>query len=83
MRSVCVVVYNWIYANFLKRGGGLFGSAEMTGSIGVVTLNMARIGYVHKGDEQGLFNRIDELVLMAKSTLEKKRVYITCKIKVR
>lgn len=32
----------------LKRGNGLFGSAEMTGSIGVVTINMARIGYEHK-----------------------------------
>jgi ribonucleoside-triphosphate reductase len=29
----------------LKRGNGLFGSAEMTGSIGVVTINLARIGY--------------------------------------
>jgi ribonucleoside-triphosphate reductase len=33
-----------------KRGNGLFGSAEMTGSIGVVTINMARIGYNNKGD---------------------------------
>jgi len=32
----------------VKRGNGLFGSAEMTGSIGVVTLNMARIGYQNK-----------------------------------
>lgn len=60
----------------LKRGGGLFGSAEMTGSIGVVTLNMARLGYVHKRDEAGLFKRLDELVLMAKSTLEKKRAFV-------
>ena len=36
----------------LKRGNGLFGSAEQTGSIGVVTMNMARLGYKHKGDEQ-------------------------------
>lgn len=34
-----------------KRGGGLFGSAEMTGSIGVITINMPRIGYMHKGDK--------------------------------
>lgn len=32
----------------IKRGNGLFGSAEMTGSIGVVTLNLARIGYTFK-----------------------------------
>ena len=60
----------------LKRGGGLFGSAEMTGSIGVVTINMARLGYLHKGDKDGLFNRLEELMDLAKSTLEKKRVFI-------
>ena len=60
----------------LKRGGGLFGSAEMTGSIGVVTLNMARLGFVYKSDKKALFNRIEELMLLAKSTLEKKRVFI-------
>ena len=37
----------------LKRGGGLFGSAEKTGSIGVVTINLARLGYTHKGDRAG------------------------------
>lgn len=35
----------------LKRGNGLFGSAEMTGSIGVVTLNMARLGYLYAEDK--------------------------------
>jgi ribonucleoside-triphosphate reductase len=60
----------------LKRGGGLFGSAEMTGSIGVVTINMARLGYLYKGDLKSLKNRLDELMDMAKSTLEKKRVFI-------
>jgi ribonucleoside-triphosphate reductase len=60
----------------LKRGGGLFGSAEMTGSIGVVTINMARLGYVYKDDKKGLFERIEELMELAKSTLEKKRVFI-------
>lgn len=60
----------------LKRGGGLFGSAEMTGSIGVVTLNMARLGYLYKGNQTGLFERLDELVSMAKSTLEKKRSFV-------
>jgi len=60
----------------LKRGGGLFGSAEMTGSIGVVTLNMARLGFLYKGDKESLMVRIDELMENAKSTLEKKRVFI-------
>lgn len=60
----------------LKRGGGLFGSAEMTGSIGVVTINMARLGFLYKGNREGLYKRLDELMEMAKSTLEKKRVFI-------
>jgi ribonucleoside-triphosphate reductase len=60
----------------LKRGNGLFGSAEMTGSIGVVTINMARLGYLNKGDKKKLFIRLDELLLIAKSTLEKKRIFI-------
>ena len=60
----------------LKRGGGLFGSAEMTGSIGVVTLNLARLGYLYKGDKEALYGRLDELLEMAKSTLEKKRKFV-------
>ena len=60
----------------MKRGGGLFGSAEMTGSIGVVTINMARLGYIYKKDKKALFKRLDELMDMASSTLEKKRVFI-------
>ncbi len=60
----------------LKRGGGLFGSAEMTGSIGVVTINMARLGFLYKNDKEALLNRLDQLMDMAKSTLEKKRVFI-------
>ncbi len=60
----------------LKRGNGLFGSAEMTGSIGVVTVNMARLGYLFKGDRERLYKRLDELLEIAKSTLEKKRVFI-------
>lgn len=61
----------------LKRGGGLFGSAEMTGSIGVVTLNLARLGYLYKGDEAGFYNRLDELLELAKMSLEFKRKFIT------
>lgn len=60
----------------LKRGGGLFGSAEMTGSIGVVTINMARLGYLYKKDKHSLYERLDELMELAKSTLEKKRDFI-------
>ncbi|RXJ87568.1 ribonucleoside triphosphate reductase [Arcobacter sp. CECT 8985] len=60
----------------LKRGGGLFGSAEMTGSVGVVTINMARLGYLYKTDKKALYERLDELMELAKSTLEKKREFI-------
>jgi len=60
----------------LKRGGGLFGSAEMTGSIGVVTINMARLGYLYKNDKEGLLKRLEQLMDLAKSTLEKKRVFV-------
>ena len=60
----------------LKRGNGLFGSAEMTGSIGVVTLNMARLGYRFQGDLEGLIAEVDHLMDMAHSTLEKKRHFI-------
>ena len=57
----------------LKRGNGLFGSAEQTGSIGVVTVNCARLGYVYPGDEAGLLVRLDELLDLARTSLELKR----------
>lgn len=60
----------------LKRGNGLFGSAEMTGSIGVVTINMARLGYLCKGDIVQLYARLDYLLNIGRSTLEKKRKFI-------
>lgn len=56
-----------------KRGGGLFGSDSQTGSIGVVTINMARLGYLYKGNLEGMKSRLKELCDMASSTLEKKR----------
>lgn len=60
----------------LKRGGGLFGSAEMTGSIGVVTINMARLGYLYKEDHVRLLEALNELIEIAYSTLEKKRQFV-------
>lgn len=60
----------------LKRGNGLFGSAEMTGSLGVVTINMAALGYRFKGDLPGLMAELDRLMDIAKSTLEKKRAFV-------
>lgn len=60
----------------LKRGNGLFGSAELTGSIGVVTVNAARLGYTYAGDEEALYGKLDHLMDLASSTLEKKRIKI-------
>ena len=60
----------------LKRGNGLFGSAELTGSIGVVTVNCARLGYLHAGDEQGLLEELDKLVAIGVDTLERRRATI-------
>lgn len=60
----------------LKRGGGLFGSAEQTGSLGVVTINCARLGYLYKGDTQGLLKRLDQLMELAMESLEVKRKVI-------
>ncbi len=59
-----------------KRGGGLFGSAEMTGSIGVVTINAARIGYLAQGDKEKFFKQIGHLMELAKTSLEIKRKVI-------
>lgn len=61
----------------LKRGGGLFGSAEKTGSIGVVTINLSRLGYLHKGDRDGLFRELQQLLNYGRQALEIKRKVIS------
>ncbi len=60
----------------LKRGNGLFGSAEQTGSLGVVTINCARLGYLYPGDKEALYARLDHLLDLAKESLEIKRKVI-------
>ncbi len=55
-----------------KRGGGLFGASPLTGSIGVVTINMVRLGFLSK-DEDEFFERLDNLMFLAKESLEIKR----------
>jgi anaerobic ribonucleoside-triphosphate reductase len=55
-----------------KRGGGFFGANPLTGSIGVVTLNMPRIGYLSK-DEDEFFERLAGMMEIAKDSLETKR----------
>ncbi|MEM2676844.1 MAG: ribonucleoside triphosphate reductase, partial [Candidatus Bathyarchaeia archaeon] len=55
-----------------KRGGGFFGANPLTGSIGVVTINLPRIGYLAK-DEDEFFERLEALMELAKDSLEIKR----------
>ncbi len=55
-----------------SRGGGLFGANPLTGSIGVVTINLARIGYLAK-NKKDFYDRLDKLMDLAKESLETKR----------
>ena len=55
-----------------KRGGGLFGSNPLTGSIGVITMNMPRIGYL-SSTEDDFISRLERLMVIAKESLETKR----------
>jgi len=55
-----------------KRGGGLFGANPLTGSIGVVTINMPRLGYLSKSEDE-FFDRLDRLMNLARESLEIKR----------
>jgi len=55
-----------------KRGGGLFGSNPLTGSIGVITINMPRIGYLSTTDSE-FMERLERLMMIAKESLETKR----------
>jgi ribonucleoside-triphosphate reductase len=57
----------------LKQGNGLFGSAEQTGSVGVVTINCARLGYKFRGDEFRLMAELEYLLELARKSLEIKR----------
>jgi ribonucleoside-triphosphate reductase len=55
-----------------QRGGGLFGANPLTGSIGVVTMNMPRIGYISNTEEE-FFDELKRLMCLAKDSLEVKR----------
>ena len=59
-----------------KRGGGLFGSDELTGSLGVVTINLPRIGYLAK-NERDFYNRLAELMELARDSLVIKRKVVS------
>ncbi len=57
----------------VKRGGGLFGSNPLTGSIGVITINMPRLGLLSEKSEVNFIERVDHLMVLAKDSLETKR----------
>ncbi len=56
----------------LKRGGGLFGANPLTGSIGVVTINLPRIGYL-ANTERDFFDKLDKMIVLAENSLSIKR----------
>ncbi len=58
-----------------KRGGGLFGANPLTGSVGVVTINMPRIGYLAE-DKNDFLKRLEKLLYIARESLEIKRKII-------
>lgn len=59
-----------------KRNGGLFGSGDSTGSIGVVTINLPRLAYKNKGNKELFYKSLDELLVAAKDSLEIKREWL-------
>lgn len=59
-----------------RRNGGLFGSGDSTGSIGVVTINLPRIAYENKGDKEGFYKALDEYLDIAKDSLNIKREWL-------
>ncbi len=59
-----------------RRVGGTFGYADKTGSVGVVTINMPRLGYTSKGDEDAFIERLGCLMELAKDSLEAKRAVV-------
>lgn len=74
VRSMCCRLQLDVRA-LRARGGGLFGSAEMTGSVGVVTINLPRIGYLSKSREE-FFQRLKDVMQIAKRSLERKRLQV-------
>ena len=59
-----------------KRNGGLFGSGDSTGSIGVVTVNLPRIAYESEGDEEQFFKKLDYYLEISKKSLVMKRAWL-------
>ncbi|MFH0333289.1 ribonucleoside triphosphate reductase [Clostridium perfringens] len=75
VRSMCCRL-NLDLRELRKRNGGLFGSGDSTGSIGVVTINLPRLAYKHKNNKKEFFNALKEILIIAKDSLEKKRKWL-------
>jgi ribonucleoside-triphosphate reductase len=71
IRSLCCHI-QLDMSSLKRRGGGLFSPTPLTGSIGVVTLNMPRLGYL-AADESDFFERLGRLMEVARTSLETKR----------
>lgn len=56
-----------------KRGGGIFAANPLTGSIGVVTINLPRIGYLSKNNEEAFFSRLGQMMDLSRQSLKLKR----------
>ena len=72
VRSMCCRLRLDLTELYNRGGGGLFGSGALTGSVGVVTINMPRIGYLSK-TKKDFFERLAKLMDLAKESLEIKR----------
>lgn len=75
VRSMCCRL-NLNLTELKKRNGGLFGSADSTGSVGVVTINLPRIAYEADGDKDVFFTVLSDRMRIAKDSLEKKREWL-------
>ena len=75
VRSMCCRL-NLDLRELRKRNGGLFGSGDSTGSIGVVTINLPRLAYQNKNNEEEFFGRLHEVLTIAKDSLEIKRKWL-------
>lgn len=75
IRSMCCRL-NLNLKELAKRNGGLFGSGDSTGSLGVVTINLPRLAYKNKGDKVGFYNNLECVLELAKESLEIKRKFL-------
>lgn len=75
VRSMCCRL-NLDLRELRKRNGGLFGAGDSTGSIGVVTINLPRLGYECKGDKDKFYTELEKYLDIAKESLELKREWL-------